>query len=229
MSNEIKLTAKARADQGSGAARRLRRAGELPAALNRIGGGTTNIKLDAHEFEQTMRHEAGEHLLVTLDLDGKPVTALMREVQHDVMDGSAIHVDFGEVSLTERIRVTIGIRLVGEPEGVRVGGGILEQTLRDVVVDCLPTDIVEFFDVDVSAMAAGQSMFVRDLNLGDKYSVITRGSIAVATVAMPEADETAAAAAGGAEPEVIAKGKKEEAGAAAPAAAAGDKKPAAKK
>ena len=218
MSNEIKLKAQARPEQeqGSGAARRLRRAGGLPGALNRIGGGTAAIKLDAHEFEMAMRYEASEHLLVTIDLDGTPVTALMREVQHHVMTGKAIHVDFGEVDLTRRIRVTIGLRLVGEPEGVRVGGGVLEQTLREIEVECLPTDIVESFDVNVEALPLNESIFVKDLQLGDKYAIVTHGDIAVATVAKPDEEVEAPAPAEGeqAAPEVIQKGKKDEEGAA---------------
>ncbi|MGI6495807.1 MAG: 50S ribosomal protein L25 [Kiritimatiellia bacterium] len=218
MSNhEIKLKAEERVGTGSGPARRLRRGGTLPGVLSRIGGGTTAIQLDEHEFEQTMRREAATNPLVTLDLGGSPVTTLLREVQHDVMTGKAIHADFSEVSLAERLRVTIGIRLVGEPEGVRVGGGVLEQTLREVTVECLPTDIVESFDVDVNHLAVGQSLFVRDLAPGDKYVITTRGDIAVATVAQPDAEEEEGAeGAEGAEgesnePEVIAKGKKEEA------------------
>jgi large subunit ribosomal protein L25 len=227
MSKEIKIKAERRQEQGSGAVRRLRRRGLVPAAMNRIAGESTMLQLNAHEFENMLRHHSGQQLLVTLELDGAQVPALLREVQTDVMDGHVIHADFGEISLTSKLRVAIGIRLAGEPEGVRNEGGILEQTLRQVEVECLPSDMVEFFTVDVSALKLGQSLAVRDLKLGDKYAVISSGELAVATiVAMAEEEvvEEAVVAEGAAagEPEVIAKGKKEEGeeGEAAPAAGA---------
>jgi len=205
---EIKLKAELRTEQGSSASGRLRRAGNIPAAVNRIEGGTTLVKFDAHEFKLMLRHHDSDHVLVTLELDGKDIPALMREVQHDVVTGAPIHVDFGEVSLSKKIRISIPVRLFGEPEGVKVGGGILQQMLRSIDVDCLPTDIVEHFDVDISALKLSQSLFVRELNLGEKYTVVTSKDVAVATVAAPEEDAAAEGAA--ATPEVIAKGKKEE-------------------
>jgi len=230
---EIRVKAELRTEQGSCAAGRLRRAGSIPAAVNRIEGGTTLVKFDAHAFKAMLRHHASEQMLVTLELDGKDVPALMREVQYDVLTGHPIHVDFGEVSLTKKIRVQIGVRLMGEPEGVKVEGGILQQMLRTVDVDCLPTAIVEHFDVDVSSLKLNQSLFVRDLKMGDAYTIITGKDVAVATVAAPEEEvaEAGAEVAAGVTPEVIIKGKKEEGAAegAAPAAKAPAAKAAAKK
>ena len=219
---EIRMKAELRMEQGSGAVGRLRRAGSVPAAVNRIGGGTTLAKIDAHAFKTMLRHHASEQMLVTLELDGKDVPALMREVQYDVITGYPIHADFGEVSLTKKIRVQIPVRLVGEAEGVKVEGGILQQMIRTVDVDCLPMDIIEHFDVDISSLKLNQSLFVRDLKMGDAYTIITGKDVAVATVAKPE-EEVAAAVVEEAvptTPEVIIKGKKEEAAAAEGAAAA---------
>lgn len=237
--DEIKMKAEPRAEQGSSAAGRLRRAGVLPAAVNRIEGGTTLVKLDAHEFQTMLRHHANEHVLVTLDLDGKDVPVLMREVQYNVMTGAPIHVDFGEISLTKKLRISIPLYLLGEPEGVKVDGGILQHNLRTIEVDCLPMDIVEHFDVEVATLKLNQSFFVRDLKLdANKFTVITGKDVPVATVVEAVAEEvaatpaegTAVAAGEGANPEVIVKGKKEEAEAAAAATAAGGaaKAPAAK-
>ena len=238
MANEvIKIKAELRAEQGSCAAGRLRRAGTIPAAVNRIEGGTTLVKFDAHAFKTMLRHHTSDHVLVTLELEGKDLPTLMREVQYDVMTGAPIHVDFGEISLTKKLRISIPLRLLGEPEGVKIDGGILQQNLRTIEVDCLPTEIVESFEVDVSALKLSQSLFVRDLKLGAKFTVITGKDVPVATVVEAAEEEVAAApaegeaaAAEGAAPEVIAKGKKEEAdAAAAPAAgAAPAKAPAAK-
>ena len=142
-------------------------------------------------------------------MDGREVPALMREMQNDVLAGTPIHVDFSEVSLTEKVRVTVPLFLTGEAVGVKLGGGVLEQVLRTVDVDCLPTDIAEKFDIDISQLGLDQTLFVRDLKLGDKFTVATRGELAVAVVKAPD-DAPAGGAAAAEAPAVITKGKKEE-------------------
>ena len=215
--DQIKIKAEPRTEQGTGAVRRLRRTGMIPGSVMKMKkGGTELIKLPAHDFMMAMRGHASKQLLVTLDMNGTEVPALMRELQNDVLAGTPIHVDFSEVSLAEKVRVTVPVILVGEPTGVKLGGGVLEQVLRTIDVDCLPTDIAEKFEVDVSGLGLDQTMFVRDLNLGDKYTVVTHGEYALAVVKAPDDIPVAAAsgaAAAGAEaakaPEVIKKGKEE--------------------
>ena len=138
----------------------------------------------------------------------------MREMQNDVVKGTPIHVDFSEVSLTQKVRVVVPIRLVGEAVGVKLGGGVLEQVLRSVEVECLPEDIAEEFSVDVSNLGLDQTLFVKDLQLGDKFTLVTRGEYAVAVVKAPEGADAAKPGAPAAEanPEVIKKGKEEAAG-----------------
>ena len=216
--DQIKIKAEPRTEQGTGAVRRLRRTGMIPGSVMKMKkGGTELIKLPAHDFMMAMRGHASKQLLVTLDMDGREVAALMREVQNDVLAGTPIHVDFSEVSLAEKVRVTVPVYLIGEAVGVKLGGGVLEQPLRTIDVDCLPTDIVEKFEVDVSGLGLDQTLFVRDLNLGDKYTVVTRGEHALAVVKAPDdvpASAAAAATDAAKTPEVIKKGKEEEAGAA---------------
>ena len=215
---EIKIKAEVRTEQGTGAVRRLRRAGLVPASVMSMDkSGTKLIKFNAHEFMLAMRGRSGKQLLVTLDMNGTEVPALLREMQNDVLAGTPIHVDFSEVSLSQKVRVTVPLYLVGEAQGVKIGGGVLEQTLRAVDIDVLPTDIPEKFDVDVSTLDLDQTMFVRDLKLDAKYTVVTRGELALAVVKAPDDAPGAAGAAAGAEaatPEVIKKGKEEAAGAA---------------
>ena len=207
--DQIKIKAEARVEQGTGAVRRLRRAGLVPASVMSMNkGGTKLIKFDAHEFMMAMRGRSGKQLLFTLDMNGTPVSALLREMQNDVLAGTPIHVDFSEVSLSEKVRVTVPLTLTGEPVGVKIGGGVLEQVLRTVEVECLPTDIVEKFIVDVSDLGLDQTLFVRDLKLGDKQSLVTRGEYAVAVVKAPEGADAAAAGADK-KPEVVKKGKDE--------------------
>ena len=214
----IKIKAEARTEQGTGAVRRLRRTGQIPGSVMKMKkGGTELIKLPEHDFMMAMRGRTGKQILVTLDMNGTEVPVLLREMQNDVLKGTPIHVDFSEVSLSQKVRVTIPLYLVGEATGVKLGGGVLEQVLRSIDIDCLPTDIPEKFDVDVTALGLDQTMFVRDLQLGDKYTVVTRGELAVAVVKAPDDVPAAGAAASAADaaatPEVIKKGKEEEAAA----------------
>ncbi len=204
---QIKIKAAVRTEQGTGAVRRLRRTGMIPGSVMKMKkGGTELIKLPAHDFMMAMRGRASKQLLVTLDMDGREVPALMREMQNDVLAGTPIHVDFSEVSLTEKVRVKVPLYLTGEAVGVKIGGGILQQALRTIEVDCLPEDIAEKFLIDVSQLGLDQTIFVRDLQLGEKQTIVTRGELAVAVVKAP-AD---AASAGDKSPDVIKKGKDEE-------------------
>ena len=215
--NQIKIKAEPRTEQGTGAVRRLRRTGMIPGSVMKMKkGGTELIKLPEHDFMMAMRGRTGKQVLVSLDMGGKELSALLREMQNDVLKGTPIHVDFSEVSLSEKVRITVPIYLVGEAKGVKIGGGVLEQVLRSVEVECLPTDIAEKFDVDVSALDLDQTLFVRDLALGDKYTVTTRGEVPVAVVKAPDAVPGATSAAGAAatsaaaaSPEVIKKGKED--------------------
>ncbi len=209
--DQIKIKAEARTEKGTGSVRRLRRAGMIPGSVMKMKkGGTELIKLPAHEFMMAVRGHASKQLLVTLDMGDRSVAALMREVQNDVLKGTPLHVDFSEVALTEKVRVTVPVYLTGEPTGVKLGGGILEQVLRSIDVECLPEDIAEKFEIDVSGLGLDQTLFVRDLKLGDKQTIVTRGELALAVVKAPE-DAPGAAAAPGEEkaPEVIKKGKED--------------------
>ena len=206
--DQVKIKAEVRTEQGTGAVRRLRRQGLVPGSVMKMDkSGVELIKFSKHEFMMAMRGRTSKQLLVTLEMPTGDMPALMREVQNDVIAGTPIHADFSEVSLTEKVRVTVPVYLVGEAVGVKIGGGILEQVLRTIDVECLPEDIAEKFDIDVSNLGLDQTMFVRDLQLGDKFTVVTRGELALAVVKAPA--DGGAAAEGGKSPDVIKKGKEE--------------------
>ena len=206
--DQIKLMAEVRTEQGTGAVRRLRRAGMIPGAVMKMKkGGTDLIKLPAHAFMMAMRGRTGKQVLVSLDINGTQVPALLREMQNDVLKGTPIHVDFSEVSLSEQVRITVPLYLVGEPVGVKIGGGILAQALRTVDIDVLPGNIPEKIEIDVSTLNVDQTIFVRDIKLGEGATMVTRGEVPVAVVKAP--DDAPAAAGGEANPEVIKKGKEE--------------------
>ena len=231
MGKEIKLSASKRETSGTSAAQALRRTGFVPAVVYGEKAACS-IKINSRAFESMITHNASENLIVDLDVDGNVVKALLREVQHSVIKGEVLHADFLEISMTKKMRVTITIELKGEPVGVSQQSGILEHLLRQIEVECLPGDLVDSFEVDVTELALGKTMMIRDIKLDSKYTVLTSGDVALATVVAPreeKVDEAAAAAA--AAPEVIGKKKEEGAaegaapakGAAAPAKAAAAK------
>ena len=235
MAKEIKLSASKRETSGTSASKAMRRTGFLPAVVYGEKSARS-IKISGRDFESMIVHHSSENLIVDLDVDGDVIKALLREVQHDVIKGSVLHADFLEISMTKKMRVTISIELKGEPSGVSQQGGILEHLLRQIEVECLPGDIVESFEVDVSELGLGKVMMIRDIKLGDKYTVLTSGDVALATVVAPreeKVDEAAVAAAaviGKTKDEATAEGATPAKGAApATGEKKEEKKPAAKK
>ena len=237
MSKEIKLSASKRETSGTTAAKALRKTGFIPAVVYGEKGARS-VSINAREIDVMLKHHTSENLIVDLSVDGDVIKALLREVQHEAIMGGLIHADFLEISMTKKMRVTIPLSLKGEPVGVSQQGGILEHLLRHIEVECLPGDLVESFEIDVTGMALGKTMMIRDIVLDAKFTVLTAGDVAVATVVAPREEKVEEVAAE-ATPEVIGGKKKEEEGAAGAAAPAKDgkkedakkdeKKPAAKK
>jgi len=228
MAKENKLVAETRALSGSASARRMRHEGWLPGIINTDKGEARMIRLNRHDFEMMLHRHASENLILDMQVDaGEPRKVLLKEVQHHNVSGEAIHADFLEISMTKKMRIHIAIHLVGEPVGVSLEGGVLEHPVRQVEVECLPTDLVEQIDVDVTAMKIGDSLLVRDMKVDPKLTILTPGDVAVALVSEPHVEEVAAPVEGAAvegeaaaaEPAVIEKGKeKAEGEEAAPAA-----------
>ncbi len=234
MARVLAVKAEQRSGSGTSVARRLRRSGAVPAVVYGDGKPGLSIQLDRHQFVKTMGAHLDEHPILDLEVTGvAPKKVLLQAVQYHPITGAVIHVDFHEVSMTKKLRVEMPIRLVGEPTGVSQQGGVLEHILRVVMIECLPGDILEHIDVDVSALSIGQNLNVGSIKLDPaKYRVVTDATLAVAAVKAPREEEAAAtpeAAAGAAEPEVL-REKKDVEGEAAEAGKDGAKKeaPAAK-
>ncbi len=213
MKEEIKLAARIREEKGTGEVNRLRKGGWVPGVVYG-SGDPQNVSFNAATFATLQRHHASENVMVSLEVEGdKTRKVLIREVQHHPLSGVPIHVDFYELSMTKRVSVHIPLELVGSPVGVTRDGGVLEHLLREIEVECLPDDIVEVFEMDVSELAVGDRMTVADIPLDkSRYEVITSPTIALAAVAAPRVEEAVtdeAAAADGAEPEVISEKKEE--------------------
>jgi len=221
MSQEIKVSATTRLDCGSAAARRIRRAGSVPAIFSSVKGESTLLQLNAHDFESVLSRHSATQLLVTLTVDnGATCVALLREIQRDGITGRVTHADFSEIDTTKKIHVRIQIVLSGDPEGVKAGG-ILQQQLRRVEVACLPADVVETFTADVSALKIGDDISVGDLGVDEaKYTLVTAATTVIATVSAITEEKAAATAEGdaaAATPELsVKKGKAEDSEKAAP-------------
>ncbi|HEV2105750.1 MAG TPA: 50S ribosomal protein L25 [Candidatus Eisenbacteria bacterium] len=228
----IQIKGTRRESTGKGGARRARAAGRIPGVLYGRGEPPVSVAVDGREFEVAVRHHQGGNAIVSLNLDTGEHTALVRDVQYDPVSRAIVHLDFQKISLSEQIEVEVPLHLTGLAIGVKDSGGILEHIVRTVTVRCLPTAIPPGLDVDVTNLALGQSLHVRDVPAG-AYTILTDPETTIATVVAPAVEEVVEAAPvegeTPAEPEVVgAKGKKEEGAEGAEEAEGKEKAPAAK-
>jgi len=206
------LTVQRRVATGSGSVKRLRSELFIPGVVYGKAMEPLAVAVPRKALTKVLHTKGGEHALVTLRLeDGASweKAALIKEVQHDPVDGQVIHVDFHAIALTERIRVKIPVLLKGESVGVKQEAGILEQFLRELEVECLPTEIPEGVEMDVSALKIGDTVHVRDLTLPKNAKLLSDPAGAVASIQQPKVEKPEEAAAAVTEPEVI-REKKEE-------------------
>lgn len=213
MAKEIRLEAVTRNEEeaGSAAARRLRGAGWLPCMVNLADGHAVNLKVNCHAFTQELHHHRSEALLMNLSIDGADtVKVLLKDVQHHPLTEALIHADFQEISMKDKMRIEVPIRLEGEAKGEAMGG-VLEHLLDHVEIECLPGNLVEDLVADVSGMVIGDILYVKDLELGKGVEVLTDADVAIAAVSAPRLEEKdEESAEGGAEPELVNKEKKSE-------------------
>jgi large subunit ribosomal protein L25 len=218
--SQVVLAARNRQKAGSAESRRLRRGGRIPAVLYGRAGQSISIDLDAQEFSRRVKN-ISESTIVKVEVDGKPHEAFVKDTQRNIVDGNILHVDFYEVESGVALRAKVSLHLNGNPAGVREGG-MLETPLHEIEVECLPKDLPERIDVDISGLKINQSLHVRDIPLGEGVKLISGADQVVALVkfakteAAPAAAEAEAAAPGAAPAAAPA------AGAAAPAG--GEKK-----
>ena len=221
------LEAQAREAGNKNHARRVRREGKIPAVLYGAGKDSFAVSVDPRQVSRILRSESGHNTIFDLALNGgERIKAMIVDWQYEPIKGKLLHIDLKRIAMDKALRVSVPIALRGEALGVKTEGGILEQILREVEIECLPGDIPSHIDADVSHLVFGTVLRVSDLPLGAKLKVLTDANHPVAhvisvkeeVVAAPEV--VAAEAAAPAEPEVIKKGKQEvegEEGAEAPA------------
>ena len=207
------------------AARRVRAAGKIPAVIYGGGDGAVAVELDPKQISRILYSETGHNTIFDVQVENHPAAkAMIVDWQLEPIKDSLIHIDLKRIALDKLLTVSVRVKLVGTPIGVKNSGGILDQVLREVEIECFPADIPSHIDVDVTGLDLNGVVRVSDLPHSDKIKFLDEEDATVAHVvsikeeAAPAADATAAAAAAGSEPEVIKKGKAEPAAdAAAPA------------
>ena len=214
-------------------ARRVRRTGKVPAVVYGAGKDSLAVTVDPRQVTRILHSQTGHNTIFDLALDGERTKAMIVDWQYEPIKGALLHIDLKRIAMDQKLKVMVPIELKGEPAGVKQQGGILEQVLREVEIECLPGDIPSAIDADVSELVFGKVLRVSDLPRTEKLRFLTDEDQTVAhittvkeeVVATPEA-VAAEAGAAPAEPEVIKKGKQETEGegAEAPSAEKGEKK-----
>jgi large subunit ribosomal protein L25 len=218
----VDLKGEVRTAVGKAEAKRLRRALRIPGIV--YGGPQGPLPVVVSPQELLSALGAGENVLINLSLGGteeiQTRMVILKELQLDPVKGRPLHADFLEVSMERKIRVEVPVVLAGESMGVKSKGGILEQSLRQLFVECLPLNIPERITVDVSALDIGDAIHVRDLTVGEGVRILEDAGRVVTSVVAPAAEEVAAPVEEKpAEPEVVGKKEKVEAEAEAEAEA----------
>jgi large subunit ribosomal protein L25 len=216
------------------AARRVRVAGKIPAVLYGAGHDPVAVEVDPKQISRILFSETGHNTIFDVDVAGATAKAMIVDWQREPIKDMLIHIDMKRIALDKLLRVSVRVKLLGVPVGVKVAGGILDQVLREVEIECLPADIPNHIDVDVSGLEMHGVMRISDLPHSDKIKYLNAEDATVAHVvsireeveAAPAEGEVAAeAGATPTEPEVAKKGKTEAEGAAKKAEpAAGAKK-----
>ena len=225
MAKQVKLMAERRTAIGRSAVRKLKAAGSVPAVMYGSKDKPEALQVSRRDINSLLSHAAGENILVELEIAGKSRLALVQEVQHAPLGGAVLHVDFHAVSQDEVIQADVPLEPIGTANGVKNMGGLLEQNLRSLAIECLPRDLPDVIRVNVSALDIGDSIHVREIQLPAGVTTRIQLDLTAFSVLAPTVEEepVAAEAEVAAGPEVIKEKKEEGEAGAAPAAAAAPK------
>ena len=192
----LEIQVEARDKQRKRDARRLLRDGKIPAVLYGPKTAAVGLSLDKKEFSRRVAGLQGSHLvrLKSAAATLAEKVALVKDMQFHPITGDVIHADFYEVDLTAKIQVHVALHFVGKAAGI-VNGGILQPILREIEVECLPLDIPEFFNVDVSALDIGDSIHINDLQMPEGVVSAAEDNLALVTVVAPTVEATSSTAA----------------------------------
>jgi large subunit ribosomal protein L25 len=225
MAKQVKIKAEPRTEVGRSAARKLKARGVVPAVVYGGSDKPQPLQVSARDVNIMLSHASGENILVDLEIDGQTRTALVQEVQHAPLGNNVLHIDFHAVSMDETLEADVPLEPFGTANGVKNFGGLLEQSLRMITVECLPRDLPDRITVDVSALNIGDTIHVRDIQMPSGVVAKDQPDLTAFSVVAPAVEEepAAAAAATAAGPEVITEKKPAEGEAAAAAAPAKEK------
>lgn len=209
------LGALPRTDTGKGAARKLRAAGRAPGIIYGHGRDPQPLSVSVREFERLAERVRITSTVIELAIDGKTAHTLVREIQRAPIDRELLHVDFQELVAGEKVSVSVPLKYIGTPDGVRNAGGIFEELMHVLHLRCDPASIPDHVDVDVIPLTIGHGLHVSDLKLPDGVEVLDDAGRTLCTVTAPKAEEVAPVAAEGVlatpevapEPELIRKPK----------------------
>jgi large subunit ribosomal protein L25 len=195
MAKKTSLKASPRARTGSGRLNQMRREGLLPAVIYGKGTENINLKVDAKTFNDVLAHSSSENIIVNLDIEGEGTRlAFLQSVQHDPLSGSVLHVDFRAIDEKTEITAHIPTHLNGESVGVKAGG-LVEQYVHAIEIMCLPNDLPETIEVDITALEVGASLHIGDITFPAGVRATHAADVVVAHVGKPAAAVSEAAAA----------------------------------
>ena len=211
MRKDITIAAETRNSRGKNEARRLRVKGSMPAIVYGAQGNPEPVAVSPKEIGKILNSKTGHNTIFNLSLAGGDNTPVMIiDWQYDPIKDSLLHVDLKRIDLSKRIHVKVPVVTHGDPKGVKLQGGLLELITREIEIDCLPDEIPEQFDLDVSELAIGQSIRAGEVSLPGSVKLLSTPDAVIAHVVSLKAEEAAPSeVAAVAEPEVVKKGKKE--------------------
>jgi large subunit ribosomal protein L25 len=210
------IEAQLRTPGGKNVNRRLRIAGKIPAVIYGPGKQPIVVSVDPHAVKAILYSESGRNTIFAISVDGSEQNnAMVKDYQLDPVQGNLIHTDFLEIAMDRLLVLTVNVETVGEAEGVKLDGGIMDIVTRSIEVECLPSDIPESIKVDVSHLKINDYIRVKNIQTDAKVRILTDPEVVVVTIVPPLKEEVpvveaAAATPETAEPEVIKKGKTEE-------------------
>ncbi len=193
MAQQASLQAATRSDTGKGAARSLRRSGKVPGVIYGHDRVPEALAVDTMALNKMLIGISAGTTIVDVAIDGRPpVRALIREIQRDsIRPAQILHLDLYEIRADEKITLEVPVHLVGIPDGVRNFGGVLDHSLRDLEIEVLPGDIPEHVELDVTTLAIGHSLFVRDISI-PKARILNDPDTPVCSVVAPRTEEAPA-------------------------------------
>lgn len=181
---ETALSATPRPELGKNAARRVRSVGQIPGVVYGPETKPVSVAIDERAFRSAVKEAGGISAIFNLNVAGKENKVVLRELQRDPVTSRVIHIDFHAISMNKPIHISIPVHFVGLAEGVKNDGGIMQTTLRELAISCLPADIPERFELDISELRIGESIHVKDISI-PKVEILSESQRTVVVISAP--------------------------------------------